>query len=217
MSDAQYLFPTYGLYVPNGFVTNELNLTSFAPVPVRRRHGGWSPDKQIAFIEALASSGCIHEACKSVGMGRTSAYGLRARPDAAAFRLAWDAALDHAIRELTDSAFSRALKGVSRPVFYKGEQVGERRYYDERLTMFLLRCRDPARYGAWQDRAIALRPRDHEAQSLRTHLDRLADDAWADDLGRPRTATPYPPSGSNMVSESDWVAANPNPRKSRET
>ena len=37
-------------------------------------------------------------------------------------------------------------------MFYKGEQVGERRYFDERLTMFLLRLRDPARFGTWRDR-----------------------------------------------------------------
>lgn len=38
------------------------------------------------------------------------------------------------------------------PVFYRGEQVGERRRYDERLAMFLLRYRDPPRYGKWNDR-----------------------------------------------------------------
>ena len=44
---------------------------------------------------------------------------------------------------------SRALHGVPRPIFYKGEQVGEWRHYDERLTMFLLRTRRPDRYGRW--------------------------------------------------------------------
>ena len=45
-----------------------------------------------------------------------------------------------------DEAWSRALNGVARPVFYQGEQVGEYRHYDERLTMFLLRYRRPHRY-----------------------------------------------------------------------
>jgi hypothetical protein len=39
------------------------------------------------------------------------------------------------------------LKGVDRPIFYQGEQVGEYRHYDERLTMFLLRSYRPERYG----------------------------------------------------------------------
>jgi len=123
---------------------DKLPLLAFTPVPVKTRHNGWTPDRQLAFIEALAECGCIAEACQRVGMGRSSAYALRARADAAAFRLAWDAALEHAIRAISDAAFSRALHGVARPVFYKGQQVGERRYFDERLTIFLLRCRDPA-------------------------------------------------------------------------
>lgn len=190
----------------------------FAPVRLRRRHDGWTPEKQVAFIEALAESGCVDEACKRVGMGRASAYALRARPDAIAFRLAWEAALDHAIRALTDAAFSRALNGVSRPVFYKGELIGERRYYDERLTMFLLRYRDPQRYGAWLDRTISHRWRDHEAQALGAHLDRLEEEAIADELGQPRPDRPYPPSGTRLVSELEWLEAKlPKSRKPRGT
>jgi hypothetical protein len=33
------------------------------------------------------------------------------------------------------------------PHYYKGELVGEHRRYDERLTQFLLRYRDPLRYA----------------------------------------------------------------------
>jgi hypothetical protein len=47
---------------------------------------------------------------------------------------------------------SRALNGVATPIFYHGEQVGERRRYDERLALFLLQRRDPLQYGAWRDR-----------------------------------------------------------------
>jgi hypothetical protein len=41
------------------------------------------------------------------------------------FREAWDAALDYALHRLEQAALSRALHGVPRPVFHKGEQVGE--------------------------------------------------------------------------------------------
>ena len=190
----------------------------FTPVNLRSRHDGWSPDKQVAFIEALAESGCVDEACKRVGMGRASAYALRARPDAIAFRMAWETALDHAIGALTDAAFSRALNGVARPVFYKGEQVGERRYYDERLTMFLLRYRDPMRYGAWLDRTIARRPCDHEVQCLTDLLDRIELDAWAAERGQILSDRPYPATGARLASESEWSAAEAaNPRKSKRT
>jgi len=41
----------------------------------------------------------------------------------------------------------RALDGVAVPVFWQGEQVGERRNYNDRLLMFILRHRLPDRYG----------------------------------------------------------------------
>ena len=137
---------------------------SFELVPVRARHDGWTPEKQHDFIAALAESGCVAEACAAVRLSAKSAYRLRARPDASTFRQAWDVALDYAIRRLGDFALSRALHGVSRPVFYQGEQIGERRHYDERLTMFLLRYRDPVRYGAWNDAMEANRARTARAR-----------------------------------------------------
>jgi len=158
----------------------------FKPVRTRARHDGWTCDKQTAFIEALAQSGCVDEACKRVGMHRSSAYELRARRNAESFRAAWDAALDHAVQRLSDAAFSRAINGVTRPVFYKGELVGERTYFDERLTMFVLRYRDPARYGRWRDHMRVDVPPDGTAQHLGELIYRVADDAWADELGARR-------------------------------
>lgn len=123
----------------------------FEPARLRARHDGWTPERQADFIQALAESACVADACRAVGMSERSAYSLRARPDAISFRNAWDAALDFSIRRLFDAVLSRAINGVAVPVFYQGEQVGERRRYDERLAMFLLRYRDPVRYGKWND------------------------------------------------------------------
>ena len=124
----------------------------FDTVPVRDRHDGWTPERQHAFIAALAESGCVAEACRTVGMTSQSAYRLRRHFDAQGFRLAWDAALGYAIRRLSDAVMSRAIHGVSVPHYFKGEVVGEHRRYDERLAMFLLRYRDPARYAKGWDR-----------------------------------------------------------------
>jgi hypothetical protein len=124
----------------------------FEPAHPRPRFDGWTAERQARFVQALGESACVAEACRAVGMSERSAYALRARADAVSFRNAWDAALDYAIRRLSDAALSRALNGVAIPVFFQGEQIGERRYYDERLTMFLLRYRDPLRYGKWLDR-----------------------------------------------------------------
>jgi hypothetical protein len=131
-------------------------LTPFEPaVPANHRRDGWTAEKQIAFVEALAETACVADACRRVGMSESSAYRLRHRPCGAPFRRAWDAALDCALHRLEAAAVSRALNGVARPIFYQGEQVGEYREFDERLTMFLLRYCRPQRFGGWIDRTLA--------------------------------------------------------------
>ena len=158
----------------------------FTPVVTRPRHDGWTPERQVGLVEALAECGCVEEACARVGMTASAAYALRRRPDAASLRAAWDAALDFAVRRLADAAFSRALNGVARPVFFKGEQIGERRYYDERLTTFILRYRDPVTFGKWRD--TMRHERDPEAAPvlLAKLVNRVEEDAYADQQGEPR-------------------------------
>ncbi len=53
--------------------------------------------------------------------------------------------------ELEEAALERSKNGVPRPIFYKGEQVGEWRQFDGRLTMFLLRFRRRHRFGPEAD------------------------------------------------------------------
>jgi hypothetical protein len=110
----------------------------FDPVPVQPRRDGWTPERQRGFIEALAATACVEDAARAVGMSATSAYNLCARPDAVAFRAAWDAALDFAAGHLKAAVFSRAIHGVPVPHYYKGELVGEHRRYNDRLAMFVM-------------------------------------------------------------------------------
>jgi hypothetical protein len=130
----------------------------FRARPRRPRRDGWTVEKQYAFIEALAETGIVEEACRRVGMSRTSADNLRRRPCGVHFRRAWEAAVDYSLYRIEEDAFTRSRQGVARPIFHKGEQVGEWRHYDERLTMFLLRARRPQRYGKWIDRMLAPDP-----------------------------------------------------------
>ncbi len=166
------------------------SIVAFTPVPVKHRHDGWTVDRQTAFLTALAACGCITDACRAVGMSRESARQLYNRPAAAAFRRAFDAALDCAAPLLESGAWERSVKGVARPIFFHGEQVGEYRHYDERLTMFLLRYRRAHRYGAQLDRLPPppppLRPPgieddgpdpDAAIGTLDWHLDDLVDEA----------------------------------------
>src|SRR4029078_11867890 len=113
-------------------------LTPFPPAQLRPSHDGWTAEKQVHFIETLAATKCIDEACRRVGMSDTSAYEVRQHPCGAAFARAWDIALEYKLDRVEDGAIERSINGVARPIFYKGQQVGEWRYHDERLTMFLL-------------------------------------------------------------------------------
>lgn len=172
------------------FTAPDVTAPEFNAAATRSRHDGWTPERQHDFIQALAESACIAEACGAVGMSPSSAYRLRALPAASAFRQAWDIALDYAIRRLGDAALARALHGVARPVYYKGEQIGERRYFDEKLTMFLLRTRDPVRYGRWLDGMEARRHPDGAGIVLAHALNAVVDAGhgvgdWAGDPPEP--------------------------------
>lgn len=103
------------------------------------RSDGWSLDRQAAFLRALSATHSVSEAARSVGRSRQSAYRLRSRLKGQAFDLAWEVAFHHSYDVLAHAALERALNGVERPVFYKGEQVGSYRRFDESLTVALLR------------------------------------------------------------------------------
>lgn len=116
----------------------------WVPVLKKRRKDGWSPDKQRAFIEALADCGSVATAAQFVNMSESSAYRLRRAPGAEAFDRAWSAAIDAASKKLLDAAFERALVGSDEPVFDRdGRRVGRRLRQSDRLLMFLLRAYGP--------------------------------------------------------------------------
>lgn len=158
----------------------------FTPVPLRYRHDGLTPARQVAYIRALAECGCVRDACRRVGISPEAVYELARRPDGQSFRVAWEIALDIAVRRVSDEAFSRCINGVAVPHYYKGELVGEHRRYDERLTMFILRYRDPQRYGRYLDRQEPGGHREEQPLKLGEALAWVEQDARRDAAGRPR-------------------------------
>ena len=88
-------------------------LPAFAPVPrAKDRTNGWKPQVQRAFIEALAETGSVRAACRRVNRADHGAYLLRRHPQAAAFRAAWDAALDIGMRRIEDVAAIRFAQQI---------------------------------------------------------------------------------------------------------
>lgn len=122
----------------------------------------WTKPKMAEFLRVLAAHQCVAAAARAVGMSRQSAYKLRNRLKGEPFDIAWEAAFQHGYDALHQAALERALHGVEEPIFHAGEQVGTRRRFDERLTIFLLSRRNAqgaqrlSRYGAaaefWSDR-----------------------------------------------------------------
>ena len=114
-------------------------LPDFTPVPRKYRHDGWTPERQKAFISALADTGSVSRAAAMVNMAQPNCYTLRRAPGAESFRRAWEAALDFGVARLKDIAFERAIDGYLVPVFVAGKLMGFRRRHNDALLMFCLR------------------------------------------------------------------------------
>jgi hypothetical protein len=138
-------------------VPSTLNTTDIT-APDNARHDGWTRERMIGFLEALVETASVSIAAQSVGMTRQTAYRLRARLIGQPFDHAWEAALEFGLQQLHCEALDRAMNGVPVPIYFGGEQVGERRQYNETLTRFLLdnpNARAKTRHGP-EVRAAAL-------------------------------------------------------------
>ena len=157
----------------------------FAPVVVKRRHDGWTAERQRAFIAALAETGCVSEACAEVGITPRSAYRLREHPKARAFSEAWDHAISMASARLASIAFERAIHGSVERIYRNGELVEERRKTSDKLLMWLLGHIDPVSFG-WLSRAprgapdISFYKLQHARKELPKQLRKMSDIDAAD-------------------------------------
>jgi hypothetical protein len=111
----------------------------FVPVPgpgYRMRRDGWTAARQMAFIAALARTGCVRDAAREAGISSTSAYRYRKRDPG--FADAWDAALVEARPALERSAYQRAVEGIDDPIVSGGKVIGTRKKYSDPLLKVLL-------------------------------------------------------------------------------
>jgi hypothetical protein len=79
---------------------------NFQTAPTRKRHAGWTAERQRRFIEQLALTGSVGEACAAVAAASSSAYRLRSKA-------AQKASLAHGMRR---SAFRRRGSPPSRSI-----------------------------------------------------------------------------------------------------
>jgi hypothetical protein len=125
-------------------------LLGFEPyVHVAPRRNSITPDRQRAFIAALAASGVVTQAAREIGASLEALYKLRHRKGAEGFSAAWEMALDRGMARLEDCALERAIQGEERVFLNRaGEVVARWTRYDTALITFLLRQRRSDRFGA---------------------------------------------------------------------
>jgi hypothetical protein len=141
----------------------------FDIAPIRKRHAGWTAERQRKFIERLALTGNVGEACACVGVASSSAYRLRNKAGAESFARAWDAALRLCATRLAAIGLDRAVNGRVERFYKDGELVMERRVPSDFLLTWFLSRLDQLQFGSPSARALATAtadPRDAARNSL---------------------------------------------------
>lgn len=144
-------------------------IPEFEPAPTRKKHSGWTAERQRTFIEHLALTASVGEAAALAGVSSRSAYRLRNKAGAESFARAWDAAYSQSATRLAAIAFDRAVYGRSERFYRDGELVMERKMPSDYLLTWLLSRLDPLQFGSPTAKALAGAagdPRDRARQSL---------------------------------------------------
>ena len=130
----------------------------FDIAPTRKRHAGWTAERQRKFIEHLALTGNVGEACALVGVASSSAYRLKNKVGAESFSRAWDAAVRLASTRLTSILLDRALNGRVERHYKDGELVMERRIPSDYLLSWVVARLNPLMFGSPTAQALAAAP-----------------------------------------------------------
>jgi hypothetical protein len=113
------------------------------PTPRATRSDGWTTERQFGFLEELAEHGNVERAAAAVDMSPSSAYRLRARDSAGPFAFGWRAASAMAYYAIRELAIARVTRGVTQPIMYRGEIIGTKVIFSDRLLIALLEHLQP--------------------------------------------------------------------------
>lgn len=97
------------------------------------------------FLQALAVTGNVGAACAAAGWTRTLAYSSRKGDKD--FAEKWDNAVENAADLLELEAHRRAVHGVKKGVYHKGELVDYETVYSDGLLTTLLKGNRPEKFG----------------------------------------------------------------------
>jgi hypothetical protein len=147
-------------------------LPDFTPAPTRKRNAGWTAERQRIFIERVALTGNVGEACALAGLSSSSFYRLCQKAGADSFVKAWNAARMLAATRGSAIAWDRAVNGRVERFYKDGELVMERRIPSDYLLTWLLSRLDPLTFGSPAAKAHALATGD-PLEKARKDLPRL--------------------------------------------
>ncbi len=85
------------------------------------------------FLDRLSVHGNARAACRAVGLSAEAAYKLRRRDPL--FGRAWAAAVVLGRENCSQVLGDRAIEGIEEDIYFRGEVVGTRRRYDNRLLL----------------------------------------------------------------------------------
>jgi len=100
--------------------------------------------KKRRFLEKYINIGDITLTAKVTGIDRSTHYKwLEEDPE---YQLNFAAADKQALDVLESEAYRRAVKGINKPIYYKGQRCGYVREYSDTLLIVLMKARAPEKY-----------------------------------------------------------------------
>jgi len=96
------------------------------------------------FLEKYPKYCQIDKTAKATGIDRSTFY--KWLEEDAEFAKGFEDAKKRAVETLEAEAYRRAVKGVNKPIYYKGQRCGYVREYSDSLLIFLLKGNAPEKY-----------------------------------------------------------------------
>ncbi len=110
-------------------------------------------ETQKQFLENFSEVGVIKKAVKGLDISVRTVY--RAKNCSERFRNAFNLAKKVAVENLEEEMYRRAVEGVERPVFQKGERVGATKHYSDGLLKFLSKTWAPDKFDSNEEKGIS--------------------------------------------------------------
>lgn len=105
-----------------------------------KRHDGWNQQRLQRFLDVLAHTGCVEDACRCAGMSDVAPY--RAKKKYPLFAAAWDDALERSRQGLIAIAYQRAVEGRETVIIRKGEEYQRKIEPSDAMLGLLIRRGD---------------------------------------------------------------------------